>query len=279
MTCPRLHPSLLAAVALAASLACRSTPDKPAASHGLDLAGMDSTVPPGDNFFTYANGTWLKNTEIPPDRSFYGPSAVLVELTSRRVVDLIQEAAKANAPAGSDSKKIGDYYAAFMDTTAIEAAGVKPLQPAFDAIAAIANRKDLARVLGTGLRADVDILNATDPYTPNLLGLWVDQDLDDPTRYSPFLVQGGLEMPDRSYYLDPSPDLASIREKYHAHVAAMLNLAGIAGAPAKAAAIVQLETRMAQVHGSREAAEDVIKGNNHWTRKDFGTKAPGLDWE
>ena len=166
-----------------------------------------------------------------------------------------------------------------MDTTAIDAAGLKPLQPALDSIAAIHDRKDLARVLGSALRADVDVLNATNFYTENLFGLWVAQDLDDPTHYSPFLLQGGLGMPDRSYYVDSSAAMATIRAKYQEHIAAMLRLANIADADAKAAAIVRLETRIAEAHWSREQSGDVTKGNNHWTRADFGTKAPGLDWE
>ena len=272
---------LLTALALTAplmspgSMAAQQAHTPPA----LDVAGMDHSVKPGDNFFEYANGSWIKQTEIPADRSTYGGSAILIELTDRRVADLIQEAAKANAPAGSDLRKIGDYYTSFMDTAAIDAAGLEPLQPALDSIAAIRDRKDLARVLGSGLRADVDVINATNFYTDNLFGLWVAQDLDDPTHYSPFLLQGGLGMPDRSYYVDSSASMATIRAKYQEHVAAMLRLANIPDADTKAAAIARLETRMAAAHASREQSGDVTKGNNHWKRAEFGTKAPGLDWE
>src|SRR6185437_10832637 len=171
---------------------------------GLDLAGMDTTVQPGDSFFQYANGTWLKQTEIPADRSSMSSDVGLSDLTDRRTADLIKEVATSDAPAGSDRRKIRDYYASFMDTTAIERKGLAPLKPALDSIASIKDRTGLARYLGTTLRADVDIFNATNLYTSNLLGLWVAQDLDDPSHYSPFLVQGGLEMPDRSYYLDSS---------------------------------------------------------------------------
>ena len=271
---------LIAATALAAAsphaaLLAQQAHTPPA----LDVAGMDRSVKPGDNFFEFANGTWLKQTEIPADRSSYGASAMLIELTDRRVADLIQEAAKGNAPAGSDLRKIGDYYTSFMDTVAIDAAGLKPLQPALDSIAAIRDRKDLARVLGSGLRADVDAINATNFYTENLFGLWVAQDLDDPTHYSPFLLQGGLGMPDRSYYVDSSAAMATIRAKYQEHIAAMLRLANIPDAETKAAAIARLETSMAGAHASREESGDVTKGNNHWKRADFGSKAPGLDWE
>jgi predicted metalloendopeptidase len=277
------HPltHLLTALALTALLMSpgRMTAQQAHTSAALDVAGMDRSVKPGDNFFEYANGTWLKQTEIPADRSSYGGSAILIELTDRRVADLIQEAAKSNASAGSDLRKIGDYYTSFMDTAAIDAAGLKPLQPALDSIAAIRDRKTLARVLGSGLRADVDAINATNFYTENLFGLWVAQDLDDPTHYSPFLLQGGLGMPDRSYYVDSSASMAAIRAKYQEYIAAMLGLANIPDAGAKAAAIAQLETRMALAHASREESGNVTKGNNHWKRADFGTRAPGLDWE
>jgi predicted metalloendopeptidase len=248
-------------------------------SPGLDTAGMDHSVKPGNDFFEYANGTWLKRTDIPADRSSYGAGAIVTDLTDGRVAELIQGATKANAPAGSDLRKIGDYYTSFMDTTAIDAAGLEPLKATLDSIAAIHDRKDLARVLGSTLRADVDALNNTNFYTERLLGLWVAQDLDDPAHYSPFLLQGGLGMPDRSYYVDPSPAMAAIRGKYQEHVAAMLGLAKIPGADAKAASIVKLETAIATAHVSREESGDVSKGNNHWSRADFGSKAPGLDWE
>jgi putative endopeptidase len=273
-------PSLLAAFALAASAPPATLAAQQAhSSAGLDIAGMDRSVKPGNDFFDYANGTWLARTEIPPDRSSYGSGAIVTDLTDGRVAELIQGAAKANASAGSDLRKIGDYYASFMDTTAIDAAGLEPVRPTLDSIAAIHDRKDLARALGSTLRADVDALNNTNFYTERLFGLWVAQDLDDPTHYSPFLLQGGLGMTDRSYYVDPSPAMAAIRGKYQEHIAAMLGLAKIPGADAKAASVMKLETAIATAHRSREESGNVTKGNNHWTRADFGTKAPGLDWE
>jgi putative endopeptidase len=260
-------------------LAAFAQTDHATDSTGIDLSGMDRSVKPGDDFFDYSNGTWLKRTEIPADRSSYGAGAILGELTDRRVADLIQEAAKGSAPAGSDQRKIGDFYASFMDSTAIEAAGLKPLKPTLDSIAAINDRKTLAHFLGSTLRADVDALNNTNFYTENLLGLWVAQDLDDPTHYSPFLLQGGLGLPDRSYYVDTASAMATIRSKYQEHVGAMLGLAGIPDSAQKAARILQLESKIATAHWTREASGDVSKGNNHWKRTDFTNKAPGLDWE
>ena len=248
-------------------------------SVGIDLAGIDRSVAPGADFFAYANGTWMRTTEIPPDRATYGVAAVVAELTNQRTNELIQQAASANAPAGSETRKIGDYYASYMDEAGIEAKGLTPLRPELDRIHAIIDRRALARVLGGTLRADVDVLNATNLYTDNLFGLWVAQDLDEPTRYVPFILQGGLDMPDRAYYLDPSPRMTGIRAKYRAHIASVLSHAHVPDAQARAARIFDLEHRMAEAHGSREDTADVKKGNNHWTRKQFDKAAPGLDWQ
>ena len=250
-----------------------------AALHGLDLAGMDRSVAPGDDFFAHANGTWVKRTEIPADRGSFGVGHEVADLTDRRTATLIKAAAASKAQPGSDLRKIGDCYTSFMDEKAIEAKGLSPLKPTFKAIEAIRDRRDLARYLGSVLRADVDVLNATNYYTANPFGLWVAQDLDEPTRYAPFLLQGGLGLPERSYYLDPSEGMAAIRTQYLAHVTAMLKLAGLPDAATRAVAVVDLETRMAKVHASREESGDVLKGNNHWSRADFAKKAPGLDWE
>ena len=245
---------------------------------GVDLSAMDTSVAPGDDFFAYANGTWLKKTEIPADRAAYGVGAAMTELAAQRTAALIKEAAGGRAPAGSEARKIADYYASFMDEAGIEAKGNRPLEPALENVARIQDRAALAAALGGSLRADVDVLNATQLHTSNLFGLWVAQDLDDPARYSPFLLQGGLGMPDREYYLDSSPRMADIRAKYRNHIAAVLKLAGVADAEAKAARIFELEHRIAETHVSRAESEDVEKGNNHWTRQDFATRAPGLDW-
>jgi len=246
---------------------------------GIDLDGMDRRVKPGADFFAYTNGAWLKKTEIPSDRASFGTSAIVRERTEARTVELIKDASAASAPAGSELRKVGDYYASYMDEAAIEAAGLKPLAAKLERIASIADRKDLALALGSTLRADVDALNSTDLTTGNLFGLWVAQDLNDPTRYVSFLLQGGLDMPDRDYYLDPSPRMAELRIKYQAHIAAVLTLARVPEAGARAVRVFELETKIAQAHWSREDTGDVRKGNNPWSRSEFAIRAPGLDWE
>src|ERR1700678_48570 len=194
----------------------------PAFPPGIEVAGMDRSIAPGANFFAYANGTWLRTNEIPSDRSSYGSWDVIQELVERRVADLIQHPDQGSHTGGSEARKGGDYYASFMQEDRIEALGLGPLQPILKTIEAISDRRSLAAFLGGRLRADVDVLNNTRVSTANLFGLWVAQDLDRPDRYVPFLLQGGLGMPDRSYYLDTSARMAEIRSKYVTHVAALL---------------------------------------------------------
>ena len=271
---------LLPATAAALTVTAAAAQPTPAARPptGLDAAAIDRTVAPGDDFFRYANGKWLKTAAIPPDRSSWGVDEELTELTAKRNAELIRNSGGA-APAGSEARKIGDYYASFMDAARIEQLGLKPLESGLRSIDAIHDRAGLARALGATLRADVDVLNSTNLHTPNLFGLWVAQDLDDPARYSPFLLQGGLGLPDRDYYLNPSEKMADIRTRYQAYIATVLSLAHVADAQAKAAAVFDLEHRIASVHSSRADSEEVLKGNNHWARKEFAQRAPGLDWE
>jgi putative endopeptidase len=245
---------------------------------GIERDAMDTSIAPGDDFWTYANGAWIEAHPIPADRSSYGVGAILDEETKKRTVDLIQAAAQ-NAEPGSDTQKVGDYYASFMDEAGIESRGITPLQPMFAKIAAIGDRTALASYLGGGLRADIDILNATDLYTDNLFGLWVSPSFQDPTRYSPFLFQGGLGMPDREYYLSDADAMKKARTAYLTHITVILKLAEIPDAETKAVRIMALETKIAQTHASRSDSGDIQKGNNPWARDDFVAKAPGLDWD
>jgi len=254
-----------------------AAPAKPVfGSFGLDTAGMNRSVAPGDDFFEYANGTWHTNTEIPADRSSYSSFTALTEKALSRTRAIIEEAA-ANKGATGEARKIGDYYSAFMDEAAIEAKGLAPVQPELDAIAAIADRAALARAIGQTLRADVDLMNATDYYTDRLFGLWVAQHLDKPAQYAPYLLQGGLGMPDRDFYL-AGGRMAELRQQYVAHIAKVFELAGIADAQAKARRILELETAIARTHATQEETNDIKAGANYWSRTDFASKAPGLDW-
>ncbi|GAA0708682.1 M13 family metallopeptidase [Dokdonella soli] len=243
---------------------------------GVDLAGMDRSVKPGDDFDGHANGGWRKTAEIPPDRSSTGIFYQVFKKAEQRNADLIREAGKQAGDASA--RRIADYYAAYMNEAGIEKNGLKPLKPELAKIDAVKSTTDLARVLGEGLRADVDPVNATHFATEHLFGLFVAQGLEDPSHNVAYLLQGGLGMPDRDYYLATDKDMVGFRTKYEAYAAALLKLAGVAEAETKAKAILDLETKIAKAQASLVDSEDVHKANNPWPIAAFAKNAPGLDW-
>src|SRR5262249_17817916 len=153
----------------------------------------------------------------------------------------------------------------------IETKGLHPLDQELAAIRAIKDKGALARVFGSQLRADVDALNATNFYTDRLFGLWVSPDFDKPSINTGYLLQGGLGMPDRDYYLGTDEHAKATQAKYREHIEAMLKLAGIGGAKEQAARIYGLEHAIAEAHVSRIDSEDVHKADNRWTRAEFSS--------
>ena len=266
--------AVLAALALYAA-ACGSA-DK-AKDHGIDIAGMDTTVAPGDDFNTYANGGWFKATEIPADKASVGPWSVVYDRTTQQTQTLIQDLAKEKDAKDPTHKKIGDFYAAYMDTASIESKGLAVLKPQLDSITAIADKAALAAAIGRTIRADVDPLNATNFYTEHLFGVFVTQGLDEPTQNMPYLLQGGLGMPDRDYYVSKSDAMTKVRTAYQSHIEEMFRLAGIPDGKARAARVFALETKMANAHATRVESQDV-KAPKTWKKEELAAKAPGLDW-
>jgi endothelin-converting enzyme/putative endopeptidase len=247
-------------------------------THGIAVANIDHSVKPGDDFYLYANGEWIKKAEIPPDRAGIGVFTKLDTESSKRTAGIIEDAVKANAATGSNTRKIADLYNSYMDEAGIEAKGLSPLKPHLDAIAAIKDKHELARALGQSLRTDVDALNNTNFHTANILGLWVAPGFNDSEHYAAYILQGGLQLPDREYYLGDSERMKKLRSDYQAHVAAMLKLAGFSEADERAKRIVALEHSIAEKHWSLSEDQDIHKANNPWSQGDFAAKAPGLDW-
>ena len=287
------HYTILAAArrsACAAVVACllpaastlRAQSAAPAAAapttHGIALANMDPAVKPGDDFYLYANGAWVSRTQIPADRAGYGVFTLLSDLSTKRTNQIIEDAAKSNPPAGTDARKVADLFNTYMDQTHIESLGLAPLQPHLKEIAAIHDRRELALALGKSLRVDVDMLNNTSLTTPNLFGLWVAPGFSDSDHYVPYLLQGGLALPNESYYLQDTDAMKKIRERYVVHVTTLLRLASFEHPDTRAQAVINLETAIAKTHLSIAEIEDIQKANNPWSRADFPSKAPGLDW-
>ncbi|HVJ05430.1 MAG TPA: M13 family metallopeptidase [Candidatus Saccharimonadales bacterium] len=247
-------------------------------THGIALNHLDRSVNPGDDFYRFANGEWIKNTELPADRSRIGVFSALDDTSSKRTAGIIEEASKSTAKAGTGTRKIADLYNSYMNEQAIEAKGIAPLQPMLKSYTEIKNKRQLARVLGESLRTDVDPLNNTNFHTAHLFGLWVAPGFHDSVHYNAYLLQGGLMLPDREYYLSQSEHMSAIRTKYQAHVAAILKLAGFTAPEARAQRIVGLEHAIAEKHLSLAENDEIVKADNTWKQSDFAAKAPGLDW-
>ena len=247
---------------------------------GIDAAGMNKMSVPGNDFYDFTNGGWLAGTEIPADRGGWGAGAELGEATNQRIIALIESIDKKKAGATSAERIAAGFYSAYMDEPGIESKGMSPLKPLLQGIAAIGDKTALSKALGASLRADVDPLNATNFFTENLFGLWVAQGFNDPAHYTPYLLQGGLGMPDRAYYLDDSARMVALRAAYLIHIANVLKLAGAndVDADARAARIFALEQKLAATHSSLEDSQDVLKANNRWRKQDFTDKAPGMVW-
>ena len=245
---------------------------KPAlGSFGFDATGMNKAAAPGDDFYAYANGQWDAKTEIPADRSSWGASAVLRDLSDQRTRTIIEDAAAASGAPGSNGQKVGDYFAAFMDEAAIEAKGVRPVAPMLAAIAAIKTPADMSRLFG-----EYNRIGFTVP-----LDIDIDQDLKDNSVYAVYLGQSGLGMPDRDYYLSDKPKLVEARARYKAHVARLLELAGVSDASdatARAERIYDLEHRIAEAHWSAVESRQIEKLHNPLATGAFASTYPGVDW-
>lgn len=237
-------------------------------SFGVDTAGMDKTVAPGDDFYKFVNGGWDKATPIPSDKASWGGFAVLRDLSDQRTRAIIETVSgQQNAP-GSVGQKVGDFYASFMDEAAIEAKGIAPIKPMLDHVAAIQNSAQLALVFGMANRIGIS--------TP--IGMGVEQDLKDNSTYSAYLGQGGLGLPDRDYYLEENPRFIEIRAKYVAHIGNMLKLAGIPDSAAKAQRIFDLEKKIAATHWTQAQSRQIDKLYNPVAVGDLAAKMPGFDW-
>jgi putative endopeptidase len=237
--------------------------------HGIDKAAMDTSLKPGDDFYGYVNGGWLKHVQIPADQSAWGVVPELRQQALERTRGLLE---------GSHGQA-GDFYAAYMDKAGIEKRGLAPVQRELARIAAVTDRKSLARALGMSLRADVDPINNTNFHTENLFGLWTGPGFNDSTHYAVYLLQGGLAMPGRDYYLESSDRMKANQAAYRAYIAILLKAAGITDPDGKAKAIYDLEYKIAHAQASMVESQEVTKANNPWARDKFGAEAPGLDWD
>ena len=262
---------LIGAVALSAVGSAALQTDAPAqkpvfGAWGVDLAGMDKSVRPGDDFFDYANGTWYKNAVIPPDRTATGSFASLTILSEQRMAEIVK-GLETKAQANAEEKKIRDLYGAYTDTVAIEKSGLAPAKKALDAIAALTSLEDVARAMGN------PAVPVDGPFAVGIAA-----DAKEPTRYVAAVTQSGLAMPNRDYYLKDDAALAATREAYRKYLKTMLTAAGGENAGARADAVFALETEIARAHWTAVESRDADKTYNAMTAGQLASSAPGFPW-
>ncbi|MCL8026773.1 peptidase M13 [Nocardioides sp. BSK12Z-3] len=229
---------------------------------------MDLAIRPVDDLFGHVNGRWLDEVEIPSDRSSWGPFVQLADAAESQVREIITDLAAADPATMSDeARKIGDLFASFMDTDAIAARGLEPVQPLLAAVDGLRDVRDLAAFLGEFERIGGH----------GLFGSYIDTDDRNSDRYLFHLGQGGLGLPDESYYRDDK--FAETREKYVAYLTRLLEQGGVPDAAGKAATVLAVDTRIAAGHWERAATRDVQKTYNLRSLDEVKALCPGFDWE
>lgn len=233
---------------------------------GIDLEARDMSVDPGDDFNAYASGTWIANTTLPPDRSRYGSFDILRERSEEQVRAILEDLAANPGEAGGNAELVGEFYGAWMDTDAIEARGIAPLQPYLARIDAIEDRDGLLELMGTvGYTAPVGVGILPNPA--------------DPTQYVAFAGQAGLGMPNRDYYLEEGEEYDRFRAAYRTYITQLFNLAEIENGAERADRIIALETQIAEAHWTPERSRDLTQIINPMTREQLNELAPEWQWD
>jgi putative endopeptidase len=261
--------ALTAAIGVQFMQGAASAAGKPAiGGWGVDLAAMDKSVKPGDDFFRHTGGTWMKTTQIPPDRSRWGSFNILAAKSEDDVRATLEAAARVSPRTGSVERKAVDYYMSYIDTAAIEAKGLDPA------------REDLARIAAAATHEELIRIVAAPDFRANLpVGIGVTLDQKRPNVYIVAVAQAGLGMPDRDYYLKEDAKFAGVRAKYRAYVETMLKLAAYPDPAANADAIVAIEGKVAEIHWPREKSRNRDLTYNPKNRAELMAFAPDFPWE
>ncbi len=262
---------IISAMALMALAACEqkaATETSPPLNAGIDIADLDSSIRPGDDFFAYVNGKWVAETEMPADKSRYGTFDILRDESQEHVKAIIEMSATGDFAKGSDEQKVGDLYKSYLDMDTRNARGVEPLQPELERIAAIASHADLAAYFAGANRRGYSA-----PF-----GLAQFSDMKNPNYYGIYAFQGGLGLPEREYYFTDDEKSADIRDKYVAHIEKMYALAGMADGAAAATTIMALETRLADKQMKKEDTRNPAANYNKVATADLPGVMPQFNW-
>jgi putative endopeptidase len=261
---PLLRPLALAILFAAAGGAAAQPSGKPAyGAWGVDYASMDRSVKPGDDFFAYAEGTWVKTAPIAPDKTGAGYNYDLPDQAELDVRAIAEDAER--HPATPQARQIGNLYGAWMDERGIEARGLRPLRPYLDRIAAVSTRDQL-------------VLLMAEPGYASPVDIDIGADEKDPTRYTVGAGQARLGLPTRDYYLLAGAKYDSIRAAYRAYIARIFALAGVQDGAARADRILALETRLSQDQWTPERRRDPVATYNPMDRTQLNALAPQFDW-
>lgn len=261
----------LATLLIGASLAFASCKNNTDSSAYFDTAGMDTSVHPGDNFFMYANGTWIKNSVIPDDQSGWGSFYTLYDENLKKMRTILDElSAKTDHKFGSNEQKVGDFYESGMDTAAIEKAGYDPLKPMLAKIDAVKDYKELISLLATS-------------YTEGdgaLIGIYVGADERNSAKNILSLYQTGLTLPEKDYYTKTDAATVEKREKLIAHITNLFVLTGVdkTMATQQATAVLKLETAIAASHLAPVELRDPIRNYHKMSVVDLQKISPNINW-
>ncbi|MGV3533977.1 MAG: peptidase M13, partial [Chthoniobacteraceae bacterium] len=267
--CGEVHCALKSVFNIDAGTAGGGSSEVEAKRHGawgIDLAGMDPSVKPGDDFFAYVNGTWAKTTPIPDDRSSYGAFAALRELSEARVQKLVAGYKVGDPAKDGDQAKVAALYQAFMDEAAVEALDAKPLLPKIEAIRAVETKEQIAALMGKSIGG----------LGSSFFSLFVSPDAKNPDFYALHIPQSGLGLGDREMYLNAK--FVPQKEQYQQYVAQMLRLVGWPESQEAAARVVALETQIAEAHWSRPESRNRDKTHNPLKTTELASMAPDFPW-
>lgn len=241
-----------------------------ALTSGIDFANFDKSVRPQDDFYSYVNGTWINNTEIPSDRTSTGAFYDLREKSRDDVKAIIEEvAATPNLTAGSDEQKVADLYRSFMDTDTLNALGIKPIQAELDKIAALQNKDELVEYF-----AHSQVIGGGTP-----LAFYINIDAKDSSRYATHIWQYGLSLPEKDYYFNEAERFVKIRQAFVEHIEKMFTLAGLPNPKASAEQVLALETAIASRHWDVVETRDSTKTYNLYQVAELATLAPDINWD
>ncbi len=246
-----------------------AAPAAPALVSGIDIQYVDDSVRAQDDLFKHINGKWLAATEIPADKASYGSFDKLFDDSEEQLRSIVDGLQKSAAAKDADQQRIADLYASFMDESALEGLGLRPLDAEFARIDTLKDKRELA-----GLIAHFNQIGVTAPYTPG-----VHQDAKDSTKYVFDLGQDGLGMPDRDYYLQHDEKMEQARKQYGLYVEKMMTLAGDKSAAKDGKDIVALETELAKVQWTKVENRDPVKTYNKVKFAKLAALAPGYDWQ